>query len=75
MATWQESKFIRIIRHARGDVDALAERGVLANGKRNRIRFGTHAQVDEAAVEAAVAAVADVMRCGARRSDPVEVMP
>ena len=65
----------RVAGDATAIVGALAERGVLANGKRNRIRFVTHAQVDEAAVEAAVAAVADVMRCGARRSDPVEVMP
>jgi len=51
-------------------VGALRERGVLANGKRNRIRFVTHAQVDEEAVEAAVAAVAEVIG-GGRGDDPM----
>jgi len=36
----------------------LRERGVLANAKRNRIRFVTHAQVDEASVDAAARAMA-----------------
>ncbi|HZB56767.1 MAG TPA: GntG family PLP-dependent aldolase [Reyranella sp.] len=40
---------------------ALGERGVLALAKGRRIRFVTHAQVDEASVEAAVAALADIL--------------
>ncbi|MGD9884078.1 MAG: low specificity L-threonine aldolase [Geminicoccaceae bacterium] len=42
-------------------VGAFRQRGVLANGRRSRIRFVTHAQVDEEAVEAAVGALADVI--------------
>jgi threonine aldolase len=36
---------------------ALGQLGVLANGERNRIRFVTHAPVDEAAVEAVAAVI------------------
>jgi threonine aldolase len=41
---------------------ALRLRGILANSKRTKIRFVTHAQVDEAAVEAATRAFAEVIR-------------
>ena len=41
---------------------ALRQRGILANSKRTKIRFVTHAQVDEAAVEAATRAFAEVIR-------------
>ena len=40
---------------------ALQSRGVRVLGRRNRIRFVTHAQVDEAAVDAAVDALARVL--------------
>jgi threonine aldolase len=40
---------------------ALGERGVLALAKGRRIRFVTHAQVDEASVETAIAALADIL--------------
>lgn len=46
---------------------ALGERGVLALAKGRRIRFVTHAQVDEASVEAAVAALADVLAVQRKR--------
>lgn len=49
---------------------ALAGRGVLVNAKRNKIRFVTHAQVDEAGVRAAVRAVADALRQPASVSLP-----
>lgn len=39
---------------------ALAVRGILANAKRTKIRFVTHSQVDDRAVDALLAAVADV---------------
>jgi threonine aldolase len=42
-------------------VAALRARGVWANGRGTRIRFVTHAQVDEAAVDAAVAAMREVL--------------
>ncbi|MFO1159331.1 MAG: low specificity L-threonine aldolase [Reyranellaceae bacterium] len=45
-----------------GIVLGLRQRGVLANFKRTKIRFVTHAQVDEDAVEAAVRAFAEVIR-------------
>jgi threonine aldolase len=41
---------------------ALRRRGILANSKRTKIRFVTHAQVDEIAVEAATRAFAEVIR-------------
>lgn len=41
---------------------ALRQRGILANSKRTKIRFVTHAQVDEAAVDAAARAFAEVIR-------------
>jgi threonine aldolase len=41
---------------------ALDERGVLANSKRSKIRFVTHYHLNEASVDAALAAVADVLR-------------
>ena len=41
---------------------ALRQRGILANSKRTKIRFVTHARVDEAAVEAASRAFAEVIR-------------
>ncbi len=40
---------------------ALRQKGVLANHKRTKIRFVTHYQVDEAAVDAAIAAVTDIV--------------
>jgi threonine aldolase len=40
--------------------NALARRGVLALIKGRRIRFVTHAQVDEASVDAAIAAMTDI---------------
>jgi len=46
---------------------ALHERGVLALAKGRRIRFVTHAEVDEASVEAAVAALADVLAMQRKR--------
>jgi threonine aldolase len=41
---------------------ALRNRGVLANSKRTKIRFVTHSQVDEAAVDAATRAFAEVIK-------------
>jgi threonine aldolase len=41
---------------------ALRERGILANSKRTKIRFVTHGQVGESAVEAAARAFAEVVR-------------
>jgi threonine aldolase len=41
---------------------ALRQRGIRANSKRTKIRFVTHAQVDESAVEAATRAFAEVIR-------------
>ncbi|MBC7804201.1 MAG: hypothetical protein H7Y16_10025, partial [Candidatus Parcubacteria bacterium] len=41
---------------------ALKERGVLANSRRGKIRFVTHYHIDEASVEAAAGALADVLR-------------
>ena len=46
---------------ASGIVRGLRARGILALGKGRRIRFVTHAQVDEASVEAAVAALAEIL--------------
>jgi threonine aldolase len=46
---------------------ALGERGVLALAKGRRIRFVTHAEVDEASVEAAVAALGDVLAMQRKR--------
>src|SRR5207302_1994298 len=40
---------------------ALRARGVLANSRRSRIRFVTHAQVDEASVDSALGAVAAIV--------------
>ena len=40
---------------------ALRERGILANTKRTKIRFVTHYHIDEAAVAAAIAAVAQAL--------------
>jgi threonine aldolase len=45
----------------------LGERGVLALAKGRRIRFVTHAQVDEASVDAAIAALADVLAMRSKR--------
>jgi threonine aldolase len=47
---------------------ALGERGVLALAKGRRIRFVTHAQVDEASVETAIAALADILSMHRMRS-------
>jgi threonine aldolase len=41
---------------------ALTERGILANSKRTKIRFVTHYHIDDAAVEAAVDHMAEVLR-------------
>jgi threonine aldolase len=41
---------------------ALRQHGILANSKRTKIRFVTHSQVDETAVEAATHAFAKVIR-------------
>lgn len=49
---------------------ALAARGILANSKRTKIRFVTHCQVDESAVEAALAAVSEVLRTIPSRKSP-----
>ena len=46
---------------ASGVTLGLRERGVLALGKGRRIRFVTHAQVDEASVDAAIGALAEIM--------------
>jgi threonine aldolase len=46
---------------------ALGERGVLALAKGRRIRFVTHAQVDEASVETAIAALADILSMHRKR--------
>lgn len=51
-------------------VQALRARGVLANGKRHKIRFVTHAQVDEASVAAAARALADVLGSRPRQETP-----
>lgn len=46
-----------------GDINrALAERGILANAKRTKIRFVTHYHIDDAAVEAAVTQFAEVIK-------------
>jgi threonine aldolase len=45
----------------------LGERGVLALAKGRRIRFVTHAEVDEASVDAAIAALADVLAMHGKR--------
>ena len=50
--------------------DALRERGVLTNSRRSKIRFVTHYDVDAEAVEAAVTALANVIRrCPRKSSD------
>ena len=46
-------------------VRGLGERGVRALAKGRKIRFVTHAQVDDASVDAALAAFADVLPRGA----------
>ncbi|MBY0318154.1 MAG: low specificity L-threonine aldolase [Reyranella sp.] len=46
---------------------ALGERGVLALAKGRRIRFVTHAEVDETSVDAAIAALADVLTMSGKR--------
>ena len=51
----------RFAKEAAGINGALAERGILANCKRTKIRFVTHYHIDEAAVEAAVTRFADVI--------------
>ena len=45
---------------AAGITRGLRERGVLALSKGRRIRFVTHAQVDDASVDAAIGAFAEV---------------
>jgi threonine aldolase len=40
---------------------ALRQRGILANHKKTKIRFVTHYHIDEAAVEAAIGSVAEVI--------------
>ena len=39
----------------------LRQRGILANHKKTKIRFVTHYHIDEAAVEAAIGRVAEVI--------------
>ena len=39
----------------------LRERGILANAKRSKIRFVTHYHLDEAAVDAAADAFAEIL--------------
>lgn len=51
----------RFAADAAGMVRALAERGVLVNHKRSKIRFVTHAQVDRRAVDQAVRALAETL--------------
>jgi threonine aldolase len=51
----------RFSTEAAGINRALGERGIRALAKRNRIRFVTHYNLDEAAVEAALAAMAKVL--------------
>lgn len=46
---------------------ALAVHGILANARRTKIRFVTHSQVDEASVEAAIAAFAQVLSSHPRK--------
>jgi len=46
---------------------ALAERHVLALAKGRRIRFVTHAQVDEASVDTTISALADVLAMHGKR--------
>jgi threonine aldolase len=46
---------------------ALRARGVLANSRRTKIRFVTHAQVDEVAVDHAIAAFAEALALFPRR--------
>jgi len=48
-------------------VHALRRHGVLANGKRHKIRFVTHSQVDEASVAAAARAMADALASRPRK--------
>ena len=51
-----------------GDINhALRARGVLANSKSTKIRFVTHSQVDDAAVDNAVNAFAEVIKSFARK--------
>jgi threonine aldolase len=50
---------------AEGIVRALRARGILAGGRRTKIRFVTHYHIDGAAVAAAVGHVGDVLSaCG-----------
>ena len=53
-----------------GIVGALRERGVLVIGKRSKIRFVTHAQVNDAAVDAAVNTFAEVIHSLPKRETP-----
>ena len=46
---------------ARDIVRALGERGVLALGRGRKVRFVTHAQVDESSVDAAIEALAAIL--------------
>jgi threonine aldolase len=57
----------RFASDAAGIRQALARRGILANSKRTKIRFVTHSQLDEQAVEAAVAGFASVIAPYANR--------
>ena len=52
----------RFAHDAAEHIVALKERGILANAKGAKIRFVTHYDVDEAAVDAAIAAFAEVHR-------------
>ncbi len=48
-------------------VGALRERGVLVNGRRSKVRFVAHSQVDEASVETAASALSDALESIADR--------
>jgi threonine aldolase len=50
-----------VVDDAAAVVRALRERGVLALGRGNKVRFVTHSQVDEASVEAAVDAFSEIV--------------
>jgi threonine aldolase len=47
---------------------ALAQRGILTNSKRTKIRFVTHFHIDEAAVDAAVHHFSEIMKAHGKRN-------
>ena len=60
-ATVQTNIVNCFVDHADTIVRRLRERGVLANAKGRRIRFVTHAEVDEKSIDAAIAAMMEIL--------------